>query len=186
MRKFLMIPALVLLMVLAAACETIGTQGDAGSAQRFLPNIAGYNTTESDSIITALTTAGFGTALSTGNVPAIAAIERADAMLQCLRETGSIAARIYTEASPASPVPQAGATVVVNETRVNQNLLACLSQGRDLGGLSAQSVSLEPCASSGEFVADNNNYVFIYVGVGDGICNLFATHFSNVLANNAD
>lgn len=185
MRKVLTLLVLGLLLVMASACQTIGTQSDAASAQRYLPNIAGYTTTESDSIIDALTKAGFGTALASGNVPALAAIERADTVLQCMEETGAIAGRFYTEAAPSDIIPQAGAAIVVNRTRVNQNVLACLSRGRDLGGLGAQSVTIEPCASTGEFAVGSDEFTYIYVGVGNNLCGLFEQHFSNVKANNA-
>ena len=185
MRKILMIPALVLMLVVASACQTIGTANDATSAQRFLPNIAGYTATDADNLVDAITTAGAGAALTTGNIPAIAAIERADAVIQCLQETGSIAGKVYTQDQWTDVIPEAGVSIVLNRTRVNQNVLACVSNTRQSGGLTTQSVQIEPCANTGEFSVDGEEFTYIYVGVGNNICGLFQLHFNNIIANNA-
>ncbi|MCB9460898.1 MAG: hypothetical protein H6670_14695 [Anaerolineaceae bacterium] len=183
MRKFVTIPVLVLMLIVASACQTIGTANDATSAQRFLPNIVGYTATDADSLVDAITTAGAGAALTSGNIPAIAAIQRADAMIQCLQETGSIAGKVYTQDQWTDIVPEAGVSIVVNRTRVNQNVIACLSSTG--GGLTTQSVRVEPCARTGDFTVNGEDFTYIYVGVGNNICGLFQLHFNNVQANNA-
>src|SRR5688572_3308380 len=119
--------ALGLSLLLAACTPTGDTSNDAASAQNLQPNISGYNITNSNSIVDALTTAGAGAALTSGNVPAAAVIARAEAVLQCMQNTGAIDARIYVESSPTGVIPESGASVVINSTRVNRNLFACLT-----------------------------------------------------------
>jgi len=179
-----LIGLLLALVLVVSGCQTVGTVDDSAAAQQFLPNVAGFDVSNADSIVDALTAAGAGGALASGNVPAAVAIERADTVLQCLQDTGSLTARMYVEAQPRGIVPEAGAVMVANTTRVNQNLLACLTQGRPQGDFSTQSITLEPCVGSGEFVFQSDNFSFIYVGVGNSICTAYDTHFGSLQGTN--
>jgi len=164
----------ILLMALfvLAACQPQGSANDAAAAQRYLPNIIGY---------TASAAAGAGGALTTGNVPLAAAIGRADAVYQCLKNTGAVDARVYLESPAQSIVPEAGVVIVINQERFNQNLLGCVASGAQ--AQSAQRVVPEICADSGTFTQERISYQYLYVGAGTRLCGFFSQHFSNLKAS---
>jgi hypothetical protein len=178
MNKRLLTIILVLLTVFLAACKSNDSSSDTGSAQNLQPSITGFRTQDLDVGADAILTSAAGGSLATGNVPLAAAIQRGDALLQCLQETGSLSGLMYIEENP-DIVPQVGASIVVNKTRVARNVLACLTEG----GFSAQSISLEPCAAQGEFTVGTEQYWFAYVGAGEGLCAAFESHFTGLSAS---
>ena len=151
------------------------------SAQNQQPALVGYETTDLDVAADALLVAAGGAAVTTGNVAMAAAIQRADALLQCLQDTGAISGLMYVEENPGI-IPEVGASLVVNKTRVERNIFACLT---DLG-FSAQSLELEPCVAYGEFTLQNNEFWFAYVGVGSGLCTGFSAHYTGLNATFID
>ena len=186
MRKTLLISLMItLLAVLISACQPTGdTQADTASAQNLQPNIVGYTTSNADSLVSAITTAGAGAALTTGNAPLAAAIARADTVIACLRSAGAVDARTYLQNAATNIIPEAGVSIIINQTRVNRNLLACLTTTGDSGLFSQQAVTIEPCTGSGNFRFQNEEFTYIYVGVGSGICGFFSQHFDSIRANN--
>lgn len=175
---------LALIMILAmilVACETTDDAGDTLSAQNQQPALVGYQTTDLDIAGDALLAAAGGTAVTTGNIPLAAAIQRADALLQCLQDTGAVSGLMYVEENP-SVIPEVGASLLVNKTRVERNLFACVTDV----GFGAQSISIEPCVAYGEFSLENEEFWFAYVGVGNGICTGFSTHYASLNATILD
>jgi hypothetical protein len=181
MKKFHILLLPVLLVVLVACGNNNQTSADAAAAQQLLPNIVGYTASDVDSIVDALTKAGAGGALASGNVPAAAAVARAEVVIQCLQDKGVVGGKSYLQQVATDLIPQAGVAVVINQSRLNENLLGCLLTGGNTG-FSAQAVTIEPCAMSGSFSFQNNSYAYIYVGVGDEICGYFAQHFTSLSA----
>lgn len=176
-----LILALFLSFALAACGDNNQTKNDTNAAQRLLPTINGYTATDADSLVDAVTAAGAGASLTTGNLPLAAAIARGETVLQCLQDKGAAGGRTYVQTNPTDIVPQAGAVFIINQTRVNQNLLSCfLTTGAQAQGARAQAVSIEPCGEGGNFTFENNEYAYLYVGVGSEICGYFAQHFSNL------
>jgi uncharacterized lipoprotein YajG len=176
--------ALLIILLMLAACGTTGdTRNDAEAAQQLQPNITGYTKSNADSLIDALTAAGAGASLTSGNVPAAAAITKAEAVVQCLQDRGAADASMYIETSPASIIPEAGVSIVINQTRVNQNLLSCLTTGQT-EEITAQALTIEPCTANGNFKYKGDDFTYIYVGVGNNLCGFFAQHFASVSAGN--
>ena len=171
MNKRMMAIVLLLLAVFLAACQSNDSRNDAGSAQNLQPALTGFRTQDLDVGVDAILTTAAGGSLATGNIPLAAAIERGDAMLQCLQETGSVSGLMYIEENP-NIIPQVGASIVINKTRVARNVLSCVT-----GNAFAQGVSLEPCALQGEFTVGTEQYWFVYVGAGETLCAGFETHF---------
>lgn len=169
---------LTLALLLAACGQPQGSASDAAAAQRYLPNIIGYSASSADSIVSAITAAGAGGALTSGNVPLAAAISRADSVYQCLKNTGAVDARVYLESPPQSLVPEAGAVIVIHQERFNQNLLGCLVSGARAESL--QGVLPEICSDSGTFLQEGVSYQYVYVGAGSRLCGFFSQHFSNL------
>jgi hypothetical protein len=182
MQRGLLVWALMIL-VLLAACQAQGTSTDPQAAQQLQPNIAGYTATSATNLVDVFTKAGSGVALSTGDAPLAAAIAKAGDAASCLQQSGAIDARTYQETSPSGVIPEVGVSMVINTTRVNQNLLSCLTRGTNQG-FSAQSVTIEPCTGSGSFTFQSNNYTYLFLGVGDKLCGYFDQHFASIKANN--
>jgi len=166
---------MTIILVLVACEPSTDTATDDLSAQNQQPSLIDYQTTDLDVASDALLVAAGGSAVATGNAPLAAAIQRGDALLQCLQDTGSASGLMYVEENPTL-IPQVGASLVVNKTRVQRNLFDCLTDT----GFSAQSaLDVEPCAVHGEFTSGGDEFFYAYVGVGSGICLGFEQHFSS-------
>lgn len=172
MNKRLLIVLMILLALVLVACDTQGTKEDATSAQNLQPSVAGFTTTDLDTGLDAIAlSAGTGAAAS-GNLPLAAAIERANSLLQCLQDVGAVSGLLYLQENP-NVIPETGASLVVNKTRVEENLFACLTQ------VGAQSVlEFRICAQHGQFTAGGDEFWYAYVGVGDALCDGFEGHFN--------
>ena len=169
------------LMILAlAACSGTGSiAGDAQSAQRLLPNLAGYAATDVDAAIDGAFAAVGGAALVGGQVAITAAIAKVEQVLQCFQDRGAIAARFYNETNPAGMVPLVGAVLVINQSRINRELINCILGGQEERA-SAQTVAIEPCANAGTFNYQGDTVSFIYVGSHSSVCALYEQHFDNL------
>lgn len=176
MNKRIMAIVVLLLAVFLAACQTSGTRDDTGSAQNLQPAITGFRTEDLDVGVDAILTTAAGGSLATGNLPLVAAIQRGDALLQCLQDTGSISGLMYIQENP-DIIPQVGASIVINKTRVARNVLSCLADT----GFSAQTEDFF-CAAQGEFTSGTDQYWFAYVGAGQSICTGFDAHYTNLNA----
>ncbi|MEM9951235.1 MAG: hypothetical protein AAF846_06540 [Chloroflexota bacterium] len=168
---------IIILTMVLVACETTDSSTDALSAQNQQPAIVGFQTTDLDTAADAILTTTAGAAVTTGNVPLAVTIQRADALLDCLQETGAVSGLTYAEEN-FDIVPQVGASLIVNKTRVQRNVLSCVTDT----GFSAQAIDLEPCAAYGEFTLNGEEFWFAYVGAGSGLCTGFSAHYSSLNA----
>jgi hypothetical protein len=174
MRKF----GLLLTILLLAACSMTATGdrvSDAASAQNFLPNIPGYTMTEATSITDALTAAGVGGSLLTGNLPLAALVSRLDAMMECYNGVGAVAARVYTEVNIGNliqgQIPKIGALAVINEDRLERNFLSCALGSSS--SISAQADQVQPCGGSGTFTVNNERLHYLFGATAPELCNIF-------------
>ncbi len=185
--KIIRILAVVLVGILAlTACSlttsTDDTSEDASAVQSFFPNLttAGYNISESDTVIDAITTALTGAAVGTGNLPAAALIQKVDNMIACYQAVGAADARIYTEriniTNPAIPI--AGVLMIVNENRIVDNFLHCLSRipGGDL--FESQRATPEPCWGYGSFTFNEERISYLFAATDQPLCTLFTNNFA--------
>lgn len=179
MRKLGLSILIMLASVLVAACQPTGdTTADPEAVQQVMPNINGYERTPSNSLVDAVGTGAAGAALASGNLPLAATINRAEAVVECLRDVGAIDLQTYVEASPANVVPEAGAVMILNTTRATANFGSCLAEAAQ--PFSAQSVSDPPCMQAGNFTYLENEYFYVYVGAGNNLCGFFSQHFANL------
>lgn len=169
----------IIVMVTVSACSATGnTANDANSAQRLLPNLAAYNANDVDTAIDGAFTAAGGAALAGGQIQVTAAVAKAEQVLQCFQDRGAVAAKFYNEKNPSGIIPKVGAVLVINQTRINQELLNCALGGQE--GFSSQSVAVEPCTGSDTFTYQGDSISYIYVGSDPAICGLYDTHFNNL------
>jgi hypothetical protein len=172
MRQSKVLVMLMVLVLALAACQTSDTANQATSALSLQPTITGFRTQDGNNIVQTFTTTVAGGTLATGNVPLAAAIERVSTALACLTDAGAIDGRVYVQ-EPAGVIPQTGLSIIVNRSRVERNILGCVA---DLP-FGAQSVELEPCAETGRFTYQNEEFYYVYVGIGSELCSAFNTHF---------
>jgi hypothetical protein len=174
---------LILVLSVIAACtpNTSQTVNDPVAAQQLMPNIVGYTANEVTDVVAALSTAASAASLAGGNLPVAGALNRAETLLRCLQERGAVSGRSYLQQNITNIVPEAGVVVIINNDRVAENFLACLAAAPR--PMTAQTVTIEPCAEAGSFTFQNNNFSFVYVGVGNELCGYFSTHFNNLRGN---
>lgn len=181
MKKTLLLTvSLALLLVIVGCGPSGGSSDDASAAQRFLPTVSGYSQTNADNITDAITTAGGGAAILTGNAIAAAAVAQIDSMVQCYQDVGAVAANVYTQANLANllqgEVPRVGAVAVVNQDRLANNFLDCALGGQGL--MSAQSAAVQPCAGSGSFTSEGQTLHYLYAATDAEFCGTVQQHFS--------
>lgn len=177
LRKSVLLLGVLVLAVLLAACETEDSADDSASAQNVQPNLTGYTIQTFDNYSDALAAVAGTGALASGNLPLAAGIERLSTALECLQDVGAVSANLYTR-SGDNIIPQVGVSLVVNQTRVERNILACLAQTP----LSAQALEIQICPVSGNFAFEGEEFFFAYFGIGDQMCEAFSTHYQNLNA----
>jgi hypothetical protein len=176
----------VLALVLAA-CGGIAPGGDPTqvtdpqSAAAFLPALDGYTVTGADSISDAIAAAAGEGVDQFGNPMLEQVVTRIDNFIQCYEDVGAVSANIYTQVDLTQTItdgslPAAGAVAVVNQDRVRENLLACITGGGEAGAFSAQSVSV--CQGSGSFESGGDTFTYVYVGTQESFCAAVNSHFS--------
>lgn len=172
------------LVLLLAACGAVapGTPPtpvtDSQSAGAFLPTLSGYTVTGASSISDALAAAAGEGAEQLGNPVVEQAVTRVDNFIQCYQDVGAVAANIYTQVDVdqilAGDVPSAGAVAVVNQDRVRENLLACITGSGDFAAQSAPTL----CQGSGSFESGGDMFTYVYAGTDDGFCSAVQSHFA--------
>jgi hypothetical protein len=183
------IPALFAALLVMLGCSfTLGTgpTGDTAnqstSAQSFLPDIAGFNRTNADSITSAITSLGGGASLISGNPALAVGIAKIDDMIQCYQRAGAVAANIYTENNIGQllqgQIPSVGALAVVNQDRLSRNFLNCALGGADT--FSAQDATIEPCFGSGTFMREGETITYIYAATAPGLCQSFQNYYNSI------
>lgn len=172
---------LLILTIITACSDTGNTSTDALSAQRLLPNLADYAATDVDTTIDGAFAAVGGAALVGGQIGITAFVAKAEQILQCFQDRGAIAAKFYSQRDPNNTIPQVGAVLVINQSRINQEMINCALGGQE-ESLAAQSLNIEPCASAGSMTYEGDRISYIYAGSHPEVCALYKLHFDN-LAN---
>jgi hypothetical protein len=171
-----------MLLVLLTGCQVVPGTGDkisdAASAERFMPNITGFNSSDALNVSDALSKAGTTASIVTGNIKLAALIGKLDGIVQCYKNVGGVAARVYTEQTiSTSRIPRIGVLAVINTTRIQRNLLSCaLNTGN--GAAQAQAVDdIQPCGGSGTKVVNNETLQYVYAATTPELCAAFQQPF---------
>jgi len=178
MRKLILFILFILPLV---ACEATGNeQQDPQAAQSFFPTFTGYNIEGlqgvQDAVLGGLTAFGIGT----GNLPFSALMYKLDDFVDCYRETGAFDARLYVERlSNVDDVrlPVAGVLVVLNQNRVIDNFLPCITRPpSDI----ARVMTAEPCTGNGTFQSGTDTISYLYAATDEPLCALWQAHFTSL------
>lgn len=182
---------LVLAMLAVASCSVVGgtnivpttgdTANDISAAQRYVPDLPGYISTNASNITDAISAVTGGASLISGNLLGTALVAQIDSMIQCYQDVGAAAAKVYVQVDIASiaqgQVPSAGALAVLNQDRIINNFLPCALGSNNARGLSAQSENPQPCAGSGSFTVNNETLYYMYAATEQNLCNQFQSLF---------
>ena len=172
---------LIALVTLSACSDTGNTASDALSAKRLLPNLADYTATDVDTTIDGAFAAVGGAALVGGQIGITAFVAKAEQILQCFQDRGALAAKFYSQSTTTGGIPNVGAALVINQSRINQEMINCALGGQE-ETISSQALGIEPCASAGTFSYQGDTISYIYAGSQPEVCDLYQLHFDN-LAN---
>ena len=174
----------LLLPTLSACGETGNVANDAASAQRLLPNLAAYSASDVDTTIEGAFAALGGATMLSGQIGVAAAIAKLEQMLQCFEDRGAIAARYYQADSSDLLAPRVGAALVINQSRITQELINCALGGQE-SNANAQMISIEPCADAGSLTYAGDDISYFYAGSHSDVCRVFQLHFDNLEASGA-
>jgi len=188
-----MILAAVLAMLLAA-CGAVGSGVttpptevvDAQSAGAFMPTLTGYTVTGASSLSDAISAAAQTGVEELGNPVLERTVSSVDRFVSCYEQVGAVAANIYTQVNLGSIVeggdivPQVGAVAIVNQDRIRENLISCVTSGVTAQdeGFSAQAVQI--CQSSGSFSSGGDTFTYIYISNAGEFCSAVENHFSGI------
>lgn len=167
-----------LLALVLVACTTEDSSTDTTSAQSLQPAPNGFSQEVANDAVedfAAVVAAGSGV---TGNVPLAAGLERARTTLDCLEDVGAISAVIYRQEN-FTVVPQAGVSLIVNKTRVERNILGCVTD-TPFRSQGAEDI-IQPCANSGEFTVSDEEFWYAFIGVGAEFCSQIEPYFNNLV-----
>jgi hypothetical protein len=188
MKKLLWLAGIALVLVacnisIGGTAPTGDTASDPASARTLLPDVPGYTRTDATNITDAITTAGGGVALISGNAAVAALIVQLDRMMQCYQGVGAVAAQVYTQSDISGvlvgQVPRVGAVAVVNQDRLSRNFLSC-ALGNQPQGFSAQADQLQPCGGAGSRVVRGETIHYVYGASAPDLCQAFQGHFDTL------
>jgi hypothetical protein len=177
---------LIICVIVIAGCSLVAPTGDSKddsqAAQNFIPEIAGYNKSDANNIVDAISSLSGGASLLSGNALLAGAVAKIDDMINCYQEVGAVTAQIYTQKTfdiTNLDVPAAGVLAIINQDRLKDNFLSC-ALSTTAEGFSAQGVTLEPCVGSGEFKAGDETISYLYAATAPVLCDLYEQHFESV------
>lgn len=173
------------IMLLSGCGDTGNEADDAKSAQRLLPNLVDYSASDIDATVDGAFAAVGGAALVGGQFGLTAVLAKAEQILQCFQDRGALAARYYQHGDTSLTEPKIGASLVINQSRVNQELINCALGGQE-DNASAQTFNIEPCASAGTLTYEGDTISYVYVGSHPDVCDVFQLHFDNLSAASGD
>lgn len=173
---------MILTMLALVGCQQTGDKNtDIEAAQSFFPALTGYTTYATTNVQDALATALGGAGVISGNVVQAALVERIDSMIDCYREVGAVDAQIYVEQVgnlESVRAPRAGVLAVINQDRLRDNFLACITTSPLDGMFGAQSAEPEPCTGSGTFTYEGDRISYLYAATDTPLCTLMQNHFA--------
>ena len=117
-----------------------------------------------------------------GQLGLTAVVAKAEQILQCFQDRGALAARWYQQSESTLTAPKVGAALVINQSRVNQELVNCALGGQE-DAASAQTFAIEPCASAGSLTYEGDGISYLYAGSHPDVCDVFQLHFDNLAAS---
>lgn len=188
MKKMLWLAGITLALMacnisIGGTAPTGDTASDPASARTLLPNVAGYTRTDANNITDAITAAGGGAAIISGNAALAALIAQLDRMMQCYQGVGAVAAQVYTQADIGSvlagQVPRVGAVAIVNQDRLARNFLSC-ALGSQPQAFSAQGEQLQPCGGAGSRTVRGETIHYVYGASAPDLCQAFQAHFDSL------
>jgi hypothetical protein len=136
---------------------------------QLMPDLPGYRVIEGEAVQDYIAKLADGAALLSGNPEMIVLIEKVDGVIACYQEAGAVNFRIFSrEDFPLS----SGAIAIVDRNRLTDpaTLFRCV------GGemiITADELTLDPCAHSYTLERDDNAFHIIYVGTTREICQTF-------------
>ncbi len=165
-----LITSLVVLLAFTA-CSALPAPTKEGSALSLMPNVGGYNRTDTKDVQGALANLAAGSAALTGNVQFSALIKIADRYASCYRNAGAFEAVIYTNQS--NPILTGAILIINNGVASNPAIfLTCLNAKAPSTG---QSIVPQPCTNHYTLPAANNSYEIMYVGSDTQVCTAFCS-----------
>ena len=179
--------ALILCLIVISGCSLVAPTGDTKddptAVQSFIPEIAGYNKSDADSIVDAISSVSGGASLLSGNAVLAGVVAKIDDMINCYQEVGAVTAQIYSQKTfdiTNLDIPAVGTLAIINQDRLKDNFLAC-ALSTTTEEFSAQGVTLEPCVGSGEFKVGDETLSYLYAATAPELCALFDQHFASII-----
>lgn len=173
----LLLIVLTVFALVAIGCTPTGDDDrDPESAATIMDGVqdaldANYTSTNADSVREALATVGTAGSVVTGNPALALAINRVDTLIVCFQDVGAVAVRIFYS-NNLQQVPQFGVLAIINENRVTDNLIPCLTRPPLVGAQSAGDV-VEPCSGDGAFTVAGDTIRYFYVASDPTLCSNF-------------
>jgi hypothetical protein len=165
-------------LVLLAACNALGGGPVEAPAASMLPDLAGYNTVEGQTLTEYIAGVSGGAALLTGQPQLAAVVAAVDEIAGCYQDVGAARFRVYSRQE--APL-EAGAVAIADRNALTDpaNLFRCVG----LQPLRRAPGELEPCATSYTLEKDDNAFYIAYAGTTPAVCSDFCGQLEGCTAH---
>ncbi|CAG0966797.1 MAG: hypothetical protein IAE83_04245 [Anaerolinea sp.] len=155
--------ALLVVVALISACQSAAVDD---TAAKMMPALTGYNITDTQEIIDALSKAVAGAATAGGQIQVTGVVLAANEIAKCYQQAGAVQGRVYV--NQENPLIS-GLTVIVNRNKLLDpaTLLGCITPG---GMRSMSPNSLQPCGFAYALPKDNNEFYIAFVATDESLC----------------
>jgi len=162
-------PKLVLILaVLLSACGQQNVTKEP-SAAALMPNLAGYQVSDTTNLQDAITKLAAGAAALAGQPELAALVAGANTVVACYQKAGAVEGRSYVN---TSDVTKAGVVVIVNRNVLTDpnTFVNCV---RPAAGMRA--AVIQPCGKAYTLTTQNNEFYIGYVATNPEVCQAFCS-----------
>jgi hypothetical protein len=159
--------ALILAVLLSACGQQAVTKEP--SAAALMPNLAGYQVSDTTNIQDAITKIAAGGAALAGQPELAALVAGVNSIVACYQKAGAIESRAYVN---TADVTKAGIVVIVNRNALTDpsTFINCVVPSSGL-----RAAVIQPCGNAYTLDKDNNQFYIGYAATNPEVCQAFCS-----------
>jgi hypothetical protein len=167
-RIIVLISPLLLCTLLLGACGPQAVTKEP-SAAALMPNLAGYQVSDTTNIQDAIAKLAGGGAVLAGQPEVAALVTGVNSIVACYQKAGGIEGRSYVN---SADVTKAGVVVIVNRNVLTDpaTFLNCV-----LPQTGFRAATIQPCGKAYTLTTDNNQFYIGYAATNPEVCQAFCS-----------
>jgi hypothetical protein len=174
----------IVMTTVLGGCDLLPTPGmptGEPPAATMLPQLAGYNTVEGQTLTGYIGKLGGGASLLSGNPELAATLTAVDAIVGCYQQVGAVRARLYANQNN----PLAAGTVAIADKKAlldPANLFRCVVPNVNAGA-STQAIKFEPCKANYTLKKGDSEFYILYAATQTEVCQAFCSKLEGCTAS---